>query len=203
MNGKALWSGLKSYLGALLAVVLFPLFWARSLRLARRHAGADPRGPAKVGAAILVSVLILAGGAYSILGFDARARDGMYDSMDTRLSAAVGESEYQDNVATVTASDLAIPIIERNLANATAAGEQAKAADLQKALNDTRKARSDAAAKVTALTPNHQLYEGLQPAVAAKDDDAIRSTVSGSGLAYPAAMIQDTEAAIAVKDAAA
>src|SRR5689334_3828274 len=155
MTGKALWSGLKSYVGALLTVVLFPLLWARSLRLARRHSDADPRGALKVGVAIVVSIVILAGGAYAILGFQEDAKAGMYASMDRRVATAVGESEYQDNVATVAASDVALPIIERNLANATAAGDSAKQADLQAALNATREARAKAALKVTQLTPNH------------------------------------------------
>jgi hypothetical protein len=200
MTGKGLWSGLKSYVGALLTVVLFPLLWARSLRLARRHSGSDPRGPAKVGVAILVSVVILAGGAYKLIGFEKDAEAGMYKSMDRRLSTATGESEYQDNAQTVASADIAIPIIEGNLANATASGDTAKQADLQAALNATRDSRAKAAAKVTALAPNHQLYESIQPAVAAQDDQAIRDAIGNAGLAYPAAMQHDADAAFAMKD---
>jgi hypothetical protein len=200
MSGKGLWSGLKSYVGALLTVVLFPLFWARSLRLARRHTDSDPRGPAKVGAAIVVSVLILAGGAYKLVDFQKDAKAGMYTSMDRRLSAATGESEYQDNVQTVASADIAIPIIERNLANATAAGDQAKQADLQAALNATRDSRAKAAAKVEALAPNHALYESIQDDVAAQDDQGIRDSIGNSGLAYPATMQHNADAAFAMKD---
>jgi hypothetical protein len=202
MSGKTLWGGLKSYVGALLTVVLFPLFWLRSVRLARRHTEADRRGPAKVGVAIVLSVLILAGGAYRLVGFEQGAKAGMYSSMDRRLAAAVGESEYQDNVATVTASDVALPIIERNLANATAAGDQAKATDLRQALNDTRLQREKAAAKVASLTPNHGLYLSFQDDVKAQDDAAVRSAIAGANLAYPATAAHDTDHAFAVKDRA-
>jgi hypothetical protein len=200
MSGKALWSGLKSYAGALLVVVLFPLLWLRSLRLARRHAGADRRAPAKVGLAIALSVLILAGGAYKVLAFEDKATAGMYSSMDRRLATATGESEYQDNAATIVASDVAIPIIERNLANATAAGDTAKQADLQAALNATRESREKAAGKVASLTPNHQLYDSIQGDVGRQDDGAIRGAIQRSGFAYPATMQHDTDAAFAVKD---
>lgn len=200
MSGKALWSGLKSYLGALLTVVLFPLLWLRSLRLARRHTDSDRRGPAKVGAAIVLSVLILAGGATKLVAFQDKATDGMYASMDRRLATATGEAEYQDNAATVAASDVAIPIIQRNLANATAANDTAKQADLQAALNATQQARDKAAAKVESLKPNHALYESIQGDVQAQDDEAIRGAIERSGLAYPATMAHDTDAAFAIKD---
>jgi hypothetical protein len=200
MSGKALWSGLKAYLGALVAVVLFPIFWMRSLRLARRHAGDDPRAPAKVGLGIVAGVLIAAGGVYVLLDFQEGAIDGMYRSMDTRLAAATGETAYQDSLAAIDAADAAIPVIERNLADAQARNETKKAADLERALNETRAGRETAVGQVAALTPNHELYLRLRPHVDAQDDQAIRDTVAASGLAEPATMQADTEAAIAVKD---
>src|SRR5688500_5623738 len=107
MTGKGPFGGLKSYVGALLAVTLFPIFWARSMRLARRHAGDDPRGPAKVGAAIVVSIAILAGGAFVLVGFQESAEHTMYvQSLDRRVAVAVGETLYQENVAAVAAADV-------------------------------------------------------------------------------------------------
>src|ERR1051326_918146 len=97
MNGKALWGGLKSYLGAILAIVLFPLLWVRLVRFARRHKADDRRGVAKVGVAIVASLLIAAGLGLQFEKFQHGATNGMYASMDKRLSAAVGESEYEDN----------------------------------------------------------------------------------------------------------
>src|SRR5688500_17509401 len=143
MTGKGLLGGLKSYVGALLAVILFPVFWARSMRLARRHSGDDPRGPAKVGLAILASVAILAGGAFVLVGFQESAEHTMYTkSLDRRIAVAVGETTYQENVAAVAAADVALPVIERNLANATRDGQDAKATELSAALNATREARA-------------------------------------------------------------
>lgn len=200
MSGKGRAAGLKSFLGALVAVVLFPVFWARSLRLARRHTDADPRGPAKVAVACAASLAILAVGAFTILGFERSATEGMYGSLDMRLQAAVGETEYQENLATVAASDVAIPIIERNLANATASGDSEAAGDLQDALNQTRAQRDRAAARAAALEQNHALYLRLQPIVERQDDDALRSEVAAAGLSDPRGMQEGLESALAIKD---
>jgi hypothetical protein len=199
MNGKALLGGLKSYLGALIAVVLFPVFWLRSLRLARRHADTDARGPAKVLAAIVASVLIGGGGIVLLLGFQADATAGMYDSFETRLSSTVGEAEYQDSLAAVSAADAAIPVIERNLANET---DDGKRAELQAALDAQRKARSAAAANALKLEPNHALFQRLVPLVEAQDDAAVVDAVAEAGLDYPARMVEGTQAALAIKDKA-
>lgn len=203
MTGKGLLSGLKSYVGALLTVLLFPIFWMRALKLARRHHDVDPRGAAKVGIAIVLSVAILAGGAFVLLGFQEKAEHTMYTkSLNQRVAIAVGESKYQENVAAVAAADVAIPIIERNLANATRDGDDAKAAELSKALNDTRTARNKAEANVALYAPNHDLYGRLVPAIEAEDDARIRSILDQDPLAQPADMDQHVDDALALKDRA-
>jgi hypothetical protein len=222
MTGKGLWNGLKSYVGALLTVLLFPLFWARALKLARRHHDADPRGTAKVAIAILLSLAILGGGLFVLVGFQAGAQHAMYTkSLDQRVRVAVGNSTWADNVAAVTAADAALPVIERNLANATLALEKARAingsspspqsqaaveknetkvADLTKALVDTRAARATAVGNIANYTPNHQLYERLVPAIEAEDDDAIRSMMAQDPLARPADMDAHVDDALRLKD---
>jgi hypothetical protein len=203
MTGKGLWTGLKSYAGALLTVLLFPLLWARAFRLARRHQDADPRGVAKVGIAIVVSVALLAGGAFVLLGFQSSSQHTMYTkSLDQRVSIAVGESTYLENVAAVGAADVALPIIERNLANATRDGNEAKVADLSKALNETRTARAKAAGLVVNFTPNHELYGRLAPAIQDEDDGAIRSMMAQDPLEKPDNMDENVDAALALKDRA-
>jgi hypothetical protein len=201
MTGKGLWNGLKSYVGALLTVLLFPLFWMRAMRLARRHSDADPRGPAKVGLAILISIPLLLGGAFVLVNFQEKAEHTMYvKSLDTRVALAVGESVYQENVAAVAAADVAIPIIERNLANATRDNQSAKAADLQAALNATTEARNKAQANVGIYTPNHDLYDRLVPAIRDEDDARIRRLMAESSLEKPADMDTHVEEALAIKD---
>src|SRR5438093_1076698 len=123
MDGKALWGGLKGYLGSLVVTILFPLLWLRAFRLARRHKDADPRATVKVGVAVIASLLIGVGGIVKLTEFQSDATAGMYKAMGTRVATAVGETEYADRVATVGAADISIPIIQRNLANATAAGD--------------------------------------------------------------------------------
>lgn len=222
MTGKGLWNGLKSYVGALLTVLLFPLFWARALKLAGRHKDSDPMGAAKVGIAILISIVILAGGAFALIGFQAKAEHTMYvKSLDTRVSAAVGESLYQENVAAIGAADVALPVIERNLANATVALEKAQAANasapspesraavdknatsvktLTKALDETRIAREKAVANVALYTPNHALYGRLVPAIQDEDDARIRSMLAADPLEKPADMDANVDNALAIKD---
>ena len=192
-------AGLKAYLAALVATIVFPLLWMRSLRLARRHSGKDRRAVQKVGVAIVLGVLILAGGAYKVLEFQDGAKAGMYRSAETRIAQAVGETTYQDNVATIETANGAIPKIQANLANAT---DPAKKAELEKALNDTLLAKSKAEAQVTAFTPNHDLFLRLQPLIDGQDDAGIRSAVSAANLAAPPGTVAGTNAALAIKDKA-
>jgi hypothetical protein len=203
MTGTGLWNGLKSYAGALLTVLLFPIFWSRAMRLARRHKEDDARGPAKVAVAILASLAILAGGAFVLLNFQSDAEHRMYTgSLDQRVAVAVGESTYQEHVAAVEAADLALPIIERNLANATRDGDEAKAAELSKALNETRAARARSAENISAYAPNHELYGRLVPAIQAQDDARIRSIMADDPLTTPADMDAKVDGALATKDRA-
>jgi hypothetical protein len=211
-------SGFKGYLVALVAVVLFPLAWLRSVRIARRHTDVDAKGPLKVAAAIAAGVGIALLGTIVLLGFQANAVEGMYDSMDGRIALAVGESAYNDNQGTITAANGALPIIERNLVNATATAEQtamdpgataeskAKANqtrdDLAAALKKTTDQRTHSMRNVTALTPNHELYLRLQPHVEAQDDAAIRAEVAETGLDAPEGMQAGVDSAIAMKDEA-
>jgi hypothetical protein len=177
--------------------------------MARRHRDVDPRGVVKVTVAIVVSLAILGGGVMQLTKFQDGARAGMYHSMDTRIKAAVGESAYLDNVQAVSAAEVAIPIIQRNLANATAANQTDKAADLQKALEDAQKAHDTAVGNIVTLGPNHQLYTSqLSADIAAQDDDAIRQDLATAlpGLGstttsdYKGHATADTANALAIKD---
>lgn len=198
MSGDGPRRGLKSYLATLVATIVFPLLWMQALRLARRHKGDDARGPLKVGVAMVVGLGILGAGVYGILGFQADAQAGMYDSMQVRLAGAVGEAEYQEALAAITAADNALPKIEANLANAT---DDAKRAELEAARDATLKARSDAVTKVALLEPNHALFARLEQAVADQDDAAIRSLFAQAP-AYPKDSAVGAEAALAIKDGA-
>src|SRR5687768_145741 len=82
MKGKALLGGLKRYATWLVVTLLFPLLWLKAFRLARRHTDEDPRGPMKVGAAIVVSVVILEGGWLALMKREERAAEGRYEDVD-------------------------------------------------------------------------------------------------------------------------
>lgn len=167
--------GLKSYLATLVATIVFPLVWLQALRLARRHGDADPRARVKVLLSIAVSLGIAAVGTYGLLGFVASAEAGIYDSMGDRLAVAVGESEYQDALATAATAGKAIGIIEANLANAT---DDAKRAELQAALDIQRTTLAGSQARSAELQDNHEAYLAIADAVAAQDDDAIHRLVA-------------------------
>lgn len=223
-GGKGVWSGLRSYAGALLTVLLFPIFWARAMKLARRHRDADDRGVAKVALAILVSVGILLVGAFVLVSIQQKAEHTMYTtSLDQRVSVAVGESVYQENLAAIGAADAALPVIEANLANASVNLEKARGinasspspesheaveenatavAKLQQALTDMRDARAEAVANVALYGPNHDLYDRLVPAIRDEDDARIRSMLDDDPLELPADMDSNVDAALDVKDRA-
>lgn len=198
MSGDGPRRGLKSYLATLVATVLFPLLWLQALKLARRHQGDDPRARAKVVLAMGLGLVFLVGGAYVLVGFQADAKAGMYDSLEDRLAVAVGESAYQDGLSAIEAANNALPKIEANLANAT---DDAKRAELEKARDDTLTARNKAQATVTLLTPNHDLFGRIQQAVADQDDAAIRALFA-TAPAEPAKAAEGAEAALAIKDGA-
>lgn len=189
--------GLKSYLGTLVATILFPILWLQALRLARRHEDVDARARVKVLAAIAVGLGIGLVGTYVLIGFFASAEDGMYDSLNVRLAEAVGETEYKDQVATATAAEKALPIIEMNLANAT---DPAKREALQTALNDTRKSLDDARTRSAQLEANHAAYERINASIPDQDDGELRALVAQA----PAYEGKDERAtaAFAVKDRA-
>lgn len=176
--------GFKAYLGTLVATLVFPILWMQALALARRHADADPRGRLKVLAAIAVSVGIALVGTVVLLGFFAQARAGMYDSLDTRLATAVGETEYQEQVSAIDAAGLSLPIIEANLARARADVAAAQAAGdddaearatanvtkLEDTLSKTQLSLADANTRKAELEPHHAQYGRIRAAVQDQDD---------------------------------
>lgn len=111
---------LAGFLVALLAVVVFPWQWVRSYRMAQRHTDEDPRGPAKVAAAIVLGVALAGAGALGLLLAIGSLQAGTYDTLDDDLQTAVREQEYQDAVSTISQKDLQIPIIRGNIENRTA-----------------------------------------------------------------------------------
>lgn len=168
--------GLKSYVATLVATIVFPILWMQALRMARRHADADPRARLKVLAAIAVSVAILVVGFLTIAGFLANAQAGIYGSMDKRLATATGESEYQDQLTIIETAQGAIPKIEANLANAT---DPAKHDALQTTLDATRADLAKAQARKAEMEDDHAQYLLISAAVAKQDDADVHRLVDG------------------------
>jgi hypothetical protein len=198
--------GFKAYLGTLVATILFPLLWMQALAFARRNAEADPRARAKVLVAIAASVVIAAAGFLAISGFLGGAKAGMYDSMDTRLATAVGESEYQDQISIIGVNEQAIPIVEFNIGNTT---DAAKKATLQETLDKLKADLATAQARKAELEDNHAQYLLISAAVKDQDDARIHQLVDGvpaysdaPGSKFPKSKDLDAnvDAAFAIKD---
>jgi hypothetical protein len=198
MNGKAFASGLKRYVGSLIATIVFPILWMQSLRLASRHADVDPRARMKMIGAIGISVLIGLGGAYMLLGLQSSATAGFYQSLDDRLSVTLGESAYQGFVETVNSKPDGIRKIQANLDRERSAGNDTTA--LEKALSDAEAELAAARENVTLLTPNHQLYLQVHEAAVAQDDARIRQLIASTPLERPKDIPKGVDHAFAVKE---
>lgn len=220
MRGKGLVAGLKKYLGALLVTVVFPLQWMRSLRLARRHKDADPRAVAKVGIAIVLSIVIAAAGAYVLVNFQRDAlwnikageptaqgeattvETGIYRSLDDRLKIAIGEKDYQEQAAIVATKPGQITRLQELIDEAEAAGNEALAAERTTAKAALEKELADAKTKMASLEPNHALYDdGVRPLILAQDDAAMKDLLASTTVEYPS-MDANVAAAFAAKDEA-
>jgi hypothetical protein len=201
MKGKALLGGLKGYATWLVITIVFPLLWLRSLRIARRHTDVVPNAPLKVGAAIVVSIVILVGGFLALQSFKEAATEGMYDSLDGRLVQATGEGAYQE---AVTARDETIPgqiaIIQGRIAAEEAAGNDT--AELEETLATAEADLAEARATATELTPNHELYVELRPAIEARDDARAKQVLASSEADFEGQMDSRAARAFEVKDKA-
>ena len=107
---------LKAYFAALLATILFPLQWLRSIRLAARHSDDDPKARTKVLVAIVLGIGLCFVGVSAILAMQESATDGMYDSLGARMQRTIFEQEYIDQGTIIAAKDNQIPIVEGNIA---------------------------------------------------------------------------------------
>lgn len=177
---KALGRGLGKYLRHLLVAALFPLAWRAAFQMAGRHADADGRGRAKVGVAIVLGIALAAGGFLVTQEFRADAVDGIYGSLDARLARATGESDYQTYAGVAAAKAASVPALEGRIEEARAAGDEARAAQLEAALATTREDQRKAEENVSALEPNHALYLQVHEAVRAKDDAAAKSLLGST-----------------------
>jgi hypothetical protein len=201
MTGKALLGGLKRYAGWLLVTLLFPLLWLRTWRMAQRHTDTDKSGPAKVAVAVVASVLIAAGGFLYLTGFREKATEGMYDSLEGRMSIATGESAYREAVTgSTTTYPAQITIIEGNLERERAAGNNTTA--LEQTLADVQKSLAKAQATAIELAPNHALFLQVQPLIQDRQDAQVRSIIASSPLDYKGKMDARTARAYEIKDKA-
>lgn len=87
------------------SIVLFALGVRTLLRVARRHAGDDPKGSTKAVVATVLGVLLAAGSLLVLVGFEKAATEGihqrMIDGPEGSLKIAIGESAYQDALTTI------------------------------------------------------------------------------------------------------
>ena len=199
MRGQAVADGARAYGTFLLRTLLFPLVWMWALAVARRHRDTDPRAVAKVGTAIAVGVVLAVGVTGLLWAFQQDARAGMYDALDGRLAQAVGEGEYQDQLSTIQAAEAQLDILEMNLENAKATGDEENATVFRANMEAANATRAEATARKAELEPAHALYGRVSEAVRAQDDGRARDLIAGADYDYPG-MDARAERAFQVKD---
>lgn len=176
MRGEAFVAGTKDYLVALVSVILFPLAWLRSFRLARRHREDDPRGAAKVGLAIAASVLLTGVAAFLVIDFQQDATAGMYDSLDNRLSLATGDEDYKAAVEAGDDAEAARLQPNHDLYLAVSAAVQAQ---------DDAEAKRLIAERSDAVADDEDLDARAAQAFAVKDDAASDMNTVLTWFVYP------------------
>lgn len=193
---KAATAGFSTYLSSLVATVLFPLQWMRMMRVARAHESVDANGVKKVAAGAVLGLLLAAGGAFMVVDFEAGATAGIYDTLDGRLSANLGNDQYLEHVAAAASAQDSVELAEDKLA----AGEDPAIwePNRQNAI-DTR---NEEQAKADALEPNHILFNAVSEFVMAQDDVGAKATIANRGaIDYPG-MDERSANSFAIKDGA-
>lgn len=77
------------YLSYLVSVIVFPLAWMRTLGVARRHMGDDPKAVVKMGAAFVLALVFVFAGAAVMADFENDQIDGAGESHIARLQSAL------------------------------------------------------------------------------------------------------------------
>lgn len=177
MQGRALLEGTKNYTVFLVKTAVFPLIWLWAWRLAERHTDTDRNARTKIAAAFAAGIIIAGAGFMVLSNFEGDARASMYGEMDNRLSIAVGESEYQDQVTAIDAADNSIDILTRNLNAARDAGDQANATVFEENLNAAQEARTINLLKRSLLQRNHDFYESIAADIMAQNDASVKQAI--------------------------
>lgn len=211
MERRARAAGARSWAGFLGRAIVFPLAWVWALGIARRHHEADPRGRSKVLAAILVGIVLTAGVGFLLYDFQEDARAGMYDQTHGRIAVAVGESAWQEQWATINASNIAIGILDTRLAEAQATGDEANVTIFEATKANVTADRDAAIAGRDDLEENHEFFVRIQPWIADQQDERVMQAIRDAEFQTsqataqhwnPDRMVPRAERAFAINDAA-
>lgn len=172
--------GIKAYGLFVIRTALFPLLWFWAVSLARKHADTDPNGVRKVGAAMVVGVVLSAAVFLMLANFQVDSQAGMYDALDARLVKAVGQADYEDQISAIEAADGQLVVLTAKYDEAKANGEEENATVFQASIEDVTTARSEALLRRAALEPNHALYNTLKPIVANQDDERAKQLIASA-----------------------
>ncbi|MGB0653077.1 MAG: hypothetical protein ACPGQL_07730 [Thermoplasmatota archaeon] len=176
--------GFQAYLAKLVSTILFPILWVQSLRLAKSQQEHDPRAVPKVAAAIVVSVLLGAGGAMVLMDFQETSTDGFYSQLESRMAGATGEADYQAAADAEATALGVIALAERKLAESQAAGDENATASWQGNLESAQADLIDARAQKAELAPNHALFNQVAAAIDRRDDAAVKSLIANTNVEY-------------------
>ncbi len=162
--------GFPAFLMQLVRTVLFPLAFLQALNVARRHTDEDPRGPMKVSMAILIGLVLAVAGIGGLMSWREGAVDGMYESLEQRLSIHVGNEEYKGFIENARAHGETLQTtVVNKLAEARAEGNESKEQLWLRIQENTAKYQQENLTLAEGLLPNHDLFRALENALAGRD----------------------------------
>lgn len=199
MTGRAVLATLKTYVAMLVVTILFPILWLRSVRFAREHESLDPKAVPKVAAAIVMAVILLAGAVVAVQTYREDAQQGIYDSLENRMSAAVGNAKYNEWVDLEDAAADRVETAQKRLAESQAAGDEENITVWQNNLQNATRDRGQAQENVTALEGNQRLFQDIQAALARQDDAEAKRLIASRSVDHPD-LEQNAARAFEIKD---
>ncbi|MGB1697904.1 MAG: hypothetical protein ACPHK8_05860 [Thermoplasmatota archaeon] len=100
MQGKAVVAGLGKYLKHLVKLLILPWLLVSLFNVAKRHQDTDSKAVPKYVLSVIIGAVLLGGSVVKTVEFHGDNIDGMYDTLDNRLSVLTGSAAYEEAVNT-------------------------------------------------------------------------------------------------------
>lgn len=100
MQGKAVVAGLGKYLKHLVKLLILPWLLVSLFNVAKRHQDTDSKAVPKYMLAVIIGAVLFGGAVMKTVEFHGDNIDGMYATLDNRLSVLTGNAAYEEAVNT-------------------------------------------------------------------------------------------------------